>query len=111
MSARTKARKEALDLLFEVDLRNKSIATEVLQGATSNARDYAKEILQGISINQSRIDELIRSYIQGWDFDRIPNVDRNILRIAIWELLWGGLPEAIVNYDFRLSILYLKFFS
>ncbi len=96
MSARTKARKEALDLLFEVDLRNKSIATEVLQGATSNARDYAKEILQGISINQSRIDELIRSYIQGWDFDRIPNVDRNILRIAIWELLWGGLPEAIV---------------
>jgi N utilization substance protein B len=96
LSARTKARKEALDLLFEVDLRNKSIATEVLQGATSNARDYAKEILQGISINQSRIDELIRSYIQGWDFDRIPNVDRNILRIAIWELLWGGLPEAIV---------------
>lgn len=96
MSARTKARKEALDLLFQVDLRNKSIATEVLQGATSNARDYAKEILQGISINQSRIDELIRSYIQGWDFDRIPNVDRNILRIAIWELLWGGLPEAIV---------------
>ncbi|MFM2103592.1 MAG: hypothetical protein RL740_679 [Actinomycetota bacterium] len=96
MSARTKARKEALDLLFEVDLRNKSIATEVSQGATSNARDYAKEILQGISINQSRIDELIRSYIQGWDFDRIPNVDRNILRIAIWELLWGGLPEAIV---------------
>jgi transcription antitermination protein NusB len=96
LSARTKARKEALDLLFEVDLRNKSIATEVSQGATSNARDYAKEILQGISINQSRIDELIRSYIQGWDFDRIPNVDRNILRIAIWELLWGGLPEAIV---------------
>jgi N utilization substance protein B len=96
LSARTKARKEALDLLFQVDLRNKSIATEVLQGATSNARDYAKEILQGISINQSRIDELIRSYIQGWDFDRIPNVDRNILRIAIWELLWGGLPEAIV---------------
>ena len=96
MSARTKARKEALDLLFQVDLRNKSIATEVSQGATSNARDYAKEILQGISINQSRIDELIRSYIQGWDFDRIPNVDRNILRIAIWELLWGGLPEAIV---------------
>ena len=96
MSARTKARKEALDLLFEVDLRNKSIATEVSQGATSNARDYAKEILQGISINQSRIDELIRSYIQGWDFDRIPNVDRNILRIAIWELLWSGLPEAIV---------------
>jgi len=96
LSARTKARKEALDLLFQVDLRNKSIATEVSQGATSNARDYAKEILQGISINQSRIDELIRSYIQGWDFDRIPNVDRNILRIAIWELLWGGLPEAIV---------------
>lgn len=96
MSARSKARKEALDLLFEADLRNKSLVSEIEQGASAKARDYAQSITMGVANNHSRIDELIRSYIQGWDFDRIPNVDRNILRIAIWELLWGDLPEAIV---------------
>jgi N utilization substance protein B len=95
LSARSKARKAALDLLFEADLRNKSLALEIPTGA-ANARDYTQEILHGVIKNFSRIDELIRSYIQGWDFDRIPNVDRNILRIAIWELLWGDLAEAIV---------------
>lgn len=96
MSARSKARKEALDLLFEADLRNKSLVSEIEQGASAKARDYAQSITMGVANNHSRIDELIRSYIQGWDFDRIPNVDRNILRIAIWELLWGDIPEAIV---------------
>lgn len=81
--------------MFEADLRNKSLALEIPTGA-ANARDYTQEILHGVIKNFSRIDELIRSYIQGWDFDRIPNVDRNILRIAIWELLWGDLAEAIV---------------
>jgi N utilization substance protein B len=95
LSARSKARKAALDLLFEADLRSKSLALEIPTGA-ANARDYTQEILHGVIKNFSRIDELIRSYIQGWDFDRIPNVDRNILRIAIWELLWGDLAEAIV---------------
>lgn len=96
MSARSKARKEALDLLFEVDLRNKSLATKIAEGHANTARDYAQEILNGILKESVRIDELIRSYIQGWDFDRIPTVDRNILRIAIWELLWGEIPQAIV---------------
>lgn len=96
MSARSKARKEALDLLFEADLRNKSLVSEIEQGVSAKARDYAQSITMGVANNHSRIDELIRSYIQGWDFDRIPNVDRNILRIAIWELLWGDIPEAIV---------------
>jgi N utilization substance protein B len=95
LSARSKARKAALDLLFEADLRSKSLALEIPTGA-ANSRDYTQEILHGVIKNFSRIDELIRSYIQGWDFDRIPNVDRNILRIAIWELLWGDLAEAIV---------------
>ena len=88
MSARSKARKEALDQLFQADLRGSEIAvTEV--------REYAAEILEGVKNHKSRIDELIRSYIQGWDFDRIPSVDRNILRLAIWELLWGSVPESV----------------
>lgn len=89
MSQRSKARKEALDQLFQADVRNVEINI-------GEARDYAIEILNGVKTNLSRIDELIRTYIKGWDFDRIPSVDRNILRLAIWELLWSSTPEAVV---------------
>ncbi|MFM8448020.1 MAG: transcription antitermination factor NusB [Candidatus Nanopelagicaceae bacterium] len=89
MSQRSKARKEALDQLFQADLRNSEINIGEL-------REYAVEILNGVKANRSRIDELIRTYIQGWDFDRIPSVDRNILRLSIWELLWSQTPEAVV---------------
>jgi N utilization substance protein B len=92
VSARGKARKEALDQLFQADLRGVALNNNSFE----DTREYAKEILIGVSSNYSRIDELIRSYIQGWDFDRLPNVDRNILRIAIWELLWTQTPEAVV---------------
>ena len=92
MAQRSKARKEALDQLFQADLRK----SEISIGASGEVRDYAAEILAGVKANNSRIDELIRSYIQGWDFDRIPSVDRNILRLAIWELLWSQTPEAVV---------------
>jgi N utilization substance protein B len=89
MSQRSKARKEALDQLFQSDLRGIEISV-------GEVRDYAVEILEGVKANLSRIDELIRTYIQGWDFDRIPSVDRNILRLSIWELLWSTTPEAVV---------------
>ena len=89
MTQRSKARKEALDQLFQADLR----ASEINVGQT---RDYAIEILNGVKSNLARIDELIRTQIRGWDFDRIPSVDRNILRLAIWELLWSATPEAVV---------------
>ena len=92
MSTRSKARKEALDHLFEADLRKLEINVDNL----GELREYALEILNGVKSNKSRIDELIRSYIQGWDFDRIPSVDRNILRLAIWELLWSQTPESVV---------------
>ena len=92
MTARSKARKEALDRLFESDLRNTSVDLSNL----GDLREYSREILIGVGNNLTRIDELIRSYIQGWDFDRIPSVDRNILRLAIWELLWSQTPEAVV---------------
>ena len=89
MAQRSKARKEALDQLFQSDLRNSEISI-------GEVRDYAAEILEGVKSNSSRIDELIRTYIQGWDFDRIPSVDRSILRLAIWELLWSQTPEGVV---------------
>lgn len=90
MSARTKARKEALDQLFASDLRGKDIEIP------EEIRDYARELLLGISEKRNRIDELIRSYSQGWDIDRMPAVDRNILRLAIYEILWSSeVPEAV----------------
>lgn len=94
MSARSKARKEVLDRLFQSDLRGISLS-EISASEIDSLREYGKEMLLGVIAHSSRIDDLIRSYIQGWDFDRIPNVDRNILRIAIWELLWSQTPEAV----------------
>jgi len=97
MSTRSKARKQALDLLFQFDLRQ-DLGKLAQAGAQlpEETRDYTKEIIKGVSENLTKIDQLIRTYIQGWDFDRLPNVDRNILRLSIWELLWSELPEAVV---------------
>ena len=90
MSARTKARKEALDQLFASDLRGKEISIP------EEIRGYGQELLLGVIDKKQRIDELIRSYSQGWDLDRLPAVDRNILRLAIYELLWSGeVPEGV----------------
>ena len=50
--------------------------------------EYAKELIEGVQSHLSKIDELIISYAEGWDLDRMPTIDRNILRIAIFEILW-----------------------
>ena len=92
MSARTKARKRALDLLFEADLRN-SKASEFLSSRSASElsqEDYVATIIEGVEVNLRKIDELITTYAQGWDMDRMPAVDRNILRIALYEILWGS---------------------
>ncbi len=103
MSARSKARKQALDILFESDIRESS-ATELLEsrlvvdeGPDSRpVREYARTLVRGVIDHRRKIDELISTYAQGWDMDRLPIVDRNILRIAIFEILWGGdVPDAV----------------
>ena len=95
MSARSKARKQALDLLYEADIRGSS-ALELLlsrdvieEGPDARPiREFTKELISGISTNSRKIDELITTYAQGWDMDRLPAVDRNILRLAIYEIVW-----------------------
>lgn len=99
MSARSKARKAALDLLYEADIR-KSNALTVLDQRQSNldflVRDFTKELITGVEEHRRKIDELITTYSQGWDMDRMPVVDRNILRLAIYELLWSkDVPETV----------------
>ena len=91
MSARSKARKAALDLLYESDIRRtsaESLLTQRIESLEYLIRDYTKTLVAGVALNKSRIDELIQSYAQGWDFDRMPVIDRNLLRIAIYELLY-----------------------
>ena len=92
MSSRSKARKAALDLLYESDIR-KGSATELLSKRVTEmeyeAREFTKELIDGIELNKRKIDELIATYAQGWDMDRMPPIDRNILRIAIFEILWA----------------------
>jgi N utilization substance protein B len=90
VSARRKARKRALDFLYEADIRGATALTlladrpadELSQG------DYVRELLVGVEDHLLKIDELITTYAQGWDMDRMPAIDRNILRIALFEILW-----------------------
>ena len=99
MSARSKSRKGALDLLYEADIRNQSAI--VIHDARKTEtdvliREYTSLLLQGISDNRRKIDELISTYAEGWDMDRMPAVDRNILRIGIYELLWSTeVPDSV----------------
>ena len=90
MSARRKARKRALDFLYEADIRNAS-AIELMgsrEPSDLSQSDYVMELLVGVSNNKEKIDELITTYAQGWDMDRMPAIDRNILRIALFEILF-----------------------
>ena len=93
MSARHKARKLALDFLFEGDLRKTDPIKLFIEREKSpiSEFEFAKKLIEGVQSHLSKIDELIISYAEGWDLDRMPTIDRNILRIAIFEILWS--PE------------------
>jgi len=99
VSSRSKARKAALDLLYESDIRKGSAAELLSKRVTEmeyEAREFTKELIDGVELHKRKIDELIATYAQGWDMDRMPVLDRNILRLAIFELLWSqSVPEAV----------------
>ncbi|WP_296631737.1 transcription antitermination factor NusB [Rhodoluna sp.] len=104
MSARTKARKRAVDAVFAADLRKISPLTLINEVAELTADrqnqdaifGYAKQIVQGIVDNHNEIDDLLDTYSQGWAIDRMPNVDRAILRVAVWEIMFNDeVPDAV----------------
>ena len=103
MSARSKARKQCLDLLYEGDIRSLApadlLALRDVEDDVPDARpvrEYTKELILGIAEHRRKIDELISTYAQGWDMDRLPAVDRNILRLGIYEILWRkDLDDAV----------------
>jgi N utilization substance protein B len=111
VSARSKARKQSLDLLYEGDIRGQAPADllalrdVVEEGPDSRPiREYTKELISGIADNRRRIDELISTYAQGWDMDRLPAVDRNILRLGIYEILWCKDLDDAVAIDEALNL-------
>ena len=111
MSARSKARKQTLDLLYESDIRGSSASDlMVLRDVPDDGpdarpiRDFTKELIGGITENRRKIDELISTYAQGWDMDRLPAVDRNILRLGIYEIVWSDDVEDGVAIDEALNL-------
>jgi N utilization substance protein B len=104
VAARSKARKRALQILFEADQRG-SAPTEVLAERIRLAgtddrpqvSDYTMLLVEGYAEHAERIDELLAQYTIGWPLDRMPGVDRTILRLAVFELLWQDeTPDAVV---------------
>ena len=105
MSARSKARKRALDILFAADVRQVPVADVLSEEAGRAASEpdresswlYAREIIDGYIDHGVEIDEAIQTYARGWTLERLPSVDRAILRVSVWELLYNpSVPPAAV---------------
>jgi N utilization substance protein B len=96
VSARSKARKQALDILYESDIRGADAASILeLRDIPEDGpdarpiREFTRELIAGVATHKRKIDELITTYAQGWDMDRMAAVDRNILRLGIYEIVWS----------------------
>nr|WP_314846011.1 transcription antitermination factor NusB [uncultured Microbacterium sp.] len=107
MGARTKARKRALDILFSADVRGDEVAialaAEAKRAAGEPAREaswlYAREVVDGIVDHRDEIDELITTHSRDWKLERMPAVDRALLRIGVWEILFNDAVPTAVAID------------
>ena len=104
MSARTKARKRAVDVLYGADLRERPVADAVVEeqrrAADQPAREaswlYAREIIEGVDAHRDALDAAIAEHAHGWPLERMPVVDRAILRVGAWEILHNDeVPDAV----------------
>jgi N utilization substance protein B len=95
MTARRKARKRALDVLYQADLRSEprpavlSAYVGRLEEPKPQYLPYTVELVEGVEAHAERIDELLASYAEGWTLERMPVIDRNLARIAVYELLYN----------------------
>ncbi len=105
MAARNTARKRAFQILFEADQRGTDVVTVLADWIRHSRTDtrqppvseFTMELVEGYAQKAGRIDELISQYAVGWTLDRMPVVDRNILRLGAYELIWvDGTPDAVV---------------
>jgi transcription antitermination protein NusB len=101
VSARSKARKRALDILFEAEQRGINaetlLAQRIEKPVTEHAlNEYSVEIVRGVVDKWIPINELLASYSQGWTIERMPAVDRAILRIGAWEVVYSeAVPDGV----------------
>ena len=100
MAARSKARKRALDILFASELRSEDPVVALdraIEAGEGPTNDYTATLVRGVVEHQSRIDEVLTTYSKGWTLSRMPAVDRNVLRIGVFELLWGDddVPDTV----------------
>ena len=101
MGARTKARKRALDVLFEAEQRQRDpltlLAERIAEPGTEAALpQYSAEIVEGVLEHRDRIDEVLSTHSHGWTLERMPAVDRALLRIGAWEVLFNDeVPDAV----------------
>ena len=98
VTARTKARRRAVDVLFEADQRGRYRPLELsdllqerlaVTAAQTALPQYSADIVDGVAANLAEIDEVLATHLQGWTLERLPAVDRAILRMAVWELLYN----------------------
>ena len=104
MSSRTKSRKRAVDALFAADLRevNPELTLSEAKNANSDRQNqdeifgYASEIVSGFYLHRDEVDAYLEAYSQGWSIDRMPAVDRAIMRVATWEIVFNEeVPDAV----------------
>ncbi|HJQ41758.1 MAG TPA: transcription antitermination factor NusB [Jatrophihabitantaceae bacterium] len=100
MAARSKARKRAVDVLYESDVRGTDpVATLADRRALGDppVNEYTVELIEGLQQHRDRIDAILADYAEGWTVQRMPDVDRAVLRLAVYELLWrADVPGAVV---------------
>ena len=99
MAARSKARKRAVDVLYEADQRKTDplvTLKERLAQSDPPVPGYAVTLVEGVVARRARIDELLETYAQDWTLDRFPAVDLAVLRVGVFELLWcDEVPDAV----------------
>jgi transcription antitermination protein NusB len=99
VAARSKARKRALDVLFESELRGLAVLgllAERMSLGEQPTPEYAAEVVRGVAAHRDEIDGLIADNAVDWTLERMPAVDRNVLRIGVWELLWADdVPDGV----------------
>ena len=99
MAARHKARKRALDILYAADLRQESAATALVRATEQGigpSNPYSTTVIEGVIAHQPEIDRILSRYSHGWTLDRMPPVDRNVLRIAVFEMLHADdVPDTV----------------
>jgi N utilization substance protein B len=99
MAARSKARKRALDVLYASEMRSESPVVALdrsIADGEGPTNDYTALLVRGVVEHQARIDALLSSYSEGWNLERMPAVDRNVLRLGVFEVLYAeDVPDGV----------------